>query len=105
MFWMGIFVKFPIREILSRTEHFRQVITLPHCDLWGTHIYHPESGSHLLHALERSMQQSPVIGKYAGHAGHVRQTSGDVRQRAETLPDILSSRVRNIYNMQQGKQE
>ena len=34
-----------------------------------------------------------VIAKYAGHAGHVRQTSADVRQRAQTLPDILSSRV------------
>ena len=34
-----------------------------------------------------------VIAKYAGHAGHVRQTSADVRQRAQTLPDILSSRA------------
>ncbi len=32
----------------------------------------------------------PVIAKYAGH---VRQTSADVWQRAQTLPDILSSRV------------
>ena len=31
-----------------------------------------------------------VIVKYAGH---VRQTSADVRQRAQTLPDILSSRA------------
>ena len=36
---------------------------------------------------------SPVIAKYAGHAGHVRQTSADVWQRTHTLPDILSSRV------------
>ena len=34
-----------------------------------------------------------------------RKTSADVRQRAETLPDILSSRVRNTYNIRQGKQE
>ncbi len=34
-----------------------------------------------------------VIAKYAGHAEHVRQTSADVRQRAQTLPDILSSMV------------
>ncbi len=34
-----------------------------------------------------------VIAKYAGHAGDVRQTYADVRQRAQTLPDILSSRV------------
>ena len=31
-----------------------------------------------------------VIAKYAGH---VRQTSADVQQRAQTMPDILSSRV------------
>ncbi len=31
-----------------------------------------------------------VIAKYAGH---VWQTSADVRQRGQTLPDILSSRV------------
>ncbi len=31
-----------------------------------------------------------VIAKYAEH---VRQTSADVRQRAQILPDILSSRV------------
>ncbi len=34
-----------------------------------------------------------VIAKYAGHAGHVLQASADVRQRAQTLPDILSSSV------------
>ncbi len=32
-----------------------------------------------------------VIAKYDGHAGHDRQTSADVRQRAQTLSDILSS--------------
>ncbi len=31
-----------------------------------------------------------VIAKYAGH---VRQTFADIRLRAQTLPDILSSRV------------
>ena len=46
-----------------------------------------------------------VIAKYAGHAGHVRQTSADVRQRAQTLPDILSSRVQYTENVWQGKQE
>ncbi len=34
-----------------------------------------------------------VIAKYAGHAGHVRQSSCDVWQRAQALPDILSGRV------------
>ncbi len=38
-----------------------------------------------------SLSASPVISKYAGHAGHVWQTSADVRQRAETLPDIYQS--------------
>ena len=37
--------------------------------------------------------QYTVIAKYAGHAGHVRQTPADVRQRVLKLPDILSSRV------------
>ncbi len=31
----------------------------------------------------------PVNAKYAGHAGHVRQTSADVRQRVQTLPEII----------------
>ncbi len=43
-----------------------------------------------------------VIAKYAGH---VRQTSDDVRQRGQTLPDILSSRVQYALNVRQGKQE
>ncbi len=34
-----------------------------------------------------------VLAKYAGHAGHVRQSFADVRQRALTLPDILSGRI------------
>ncbi len=38
----------------------------------------------------RHTQTLPVIAKYAGH---VRQTSADVRQGVKTLPDILSSRV------------
>ena len=37
-----------------------------------------------------------VLAKYAGHAGHVRQSSADVRQRALTLPDILSSRIQHL---------
>ena len=37
-----------------------------------------------------------VLAKYAGHAGHVRQSSADVRQRALTLPDILSSRIQYL---------
>ncbi len=28
-----------------------------------------------------------------GHAGHVRQTSADVRQRAQTMPDILIQKL------------
>ncbi len=36
---------------------------------------------------------SAVLAKYAGHAGHVQQTFADARQRASTLPDILSGRV------------
>ncbi len=47
--------------------------------------------------LSKSLNDVPaVIAKYAGHAGHVRKTSADVRQRAQTLPDILSSRVQPI---------
>ncbi len=36
----------------------------------------------------------PVLSKYAGH---VRQTFADVRQRATTLPDILSGRPEIIF--------
>ena len=46
--------------------------------------------------------QLSVIAKYAGH---VRQTSDGVRQRDQTLPDILSSRVQYTLNVWQGKQE
>ncbi len=42
-----------------------------------------------------------VLAKYAGHAGHVRQTSADVRQGAQTLPDILSGRVQYTENVQE----
>ncbi len=41
----------------------------------------------------------PVLAKYAGHAGHVRQTSADVRQGAQTLPDILSGRAQYTENV------
>ncbi len=34
-----------------------------------------------------------VLAKYAGH---VRQSSADVRQRALTLPDVLSSRIQYL---------
>ncbi len=46
-----------------------------------------------------------VVAKYVGHAGHVRQTAADVRQRDQTLPDILSSRVQYTWNVWQGKQK
>ncbi len=42
-----------------------------------------------------------VLAKYAGHAGHVRQTSADVRQGSQTVPDILSGRVQYTENVQQ----
>ncbi len=48
---------------------------------------------------------SAVLAKYAGHAGHVRQTSADVRQRDPTLPDILSGRVQYTENVRQGRKE
>ncbi len=38
-----------------------------------------------------------MIAKYAQHAGHVRQTSADVWQRAQTMAKILSSRVQYKY--------
>ena len=43
----------------------------------------------------------PVLAKYAGHTGHVRQTSADVRQGSSTLPDILSGRVQYTENVLQ----
>ena len=46
-----------------------------------------------------------VLAKYAGHAGHVRQTSADARQRTLTLPDILSGRFQYMKNVRQGRQE
>ncbi len=42
------------------------------------------------------MNIAPVRAKYAGHAGHVRQSFADVQQRALTLPDILSSRIQYL---------
>ncbi len=41
----------------------------------------------------------PVLAKYAGHAGHVQQSFADVRQRALTLLDILSSRIQYLSLM------
>ena len=38
-----------------------------------------------------------VLAKYAGH---VRQTFADVRQWAQTLPDILSVRIQYTENVQ-----
>ncbi len=43
-----------------------------------------------------------VLAKYAGH---VRQTSADVKQSAPTLPDILSSRFQCRENVQQERKE
>ncbi len=42
--------------------------------------------------------------KYAIHAGHIRHTSANVRQRALTLPDILSGRVQYMEIVWQGGQ-
>ncbi len=44
------------------------------------------------------LYSNSVLAKYAGH---VRQTSADVRQGAQTLPDILSGRVQYTENVQQ----
>ena len=49
------------------------------------------------------LKQGPVLAKYAGHAGHVRQTFADVRQRAPTLPDILSDRGQYTETVKQGE--
>ncbi len=42
-----------------------------------------------------------VLVKYAGHAGHIRQTSADVRQRAQTLPDKMSGKVQYTEDVQE----
>ena len=42
-----------------------------------------------------------VLAKYAGHAGHVRQTFADVWQGAQTLPDKMSGRFQYTENVQQ----
>ena len=64
---------------------------------------HNNTGNQLL--FSSYIYLKAVIAKYAGHARHVRQTSADVRQRAQALPDILSSRVQYTENVKQGKQE
>ena len=48
------------------------------------------------------LPSTTVIAKYAGH---VRQTSDDVRQRGQTLPDILSRRVQYALYVRQGKEK
>ena len=55
--------------------------------------------------LSLKIDKTTVLAKYAGHAGHVRQTSPDVRQRAPTLLDILSGRVQCMENVQQERKE
>ncbi len=55
----------------------------------------------VLHTNLNFCLEIAVLAKYARHAGHVRQTSADVRQGAQTLPDILSGRVQHTENVQE----
>ncbi len=64
---------------------------------WGKKSF--VSGFIFGHQPDRRTDKHSVIAKYAGHARHVRQTSADVRQRAQTLPDIMSSRFQYTYDV------